>query len=196
MEATISITPHDCIASPFTPTSSSTRLSFGLLSNDDQRSSTTSNDRIQRYSPHTFTMLFSQASLLLALSTAAAAAPYEKRWFGGWGQESSSNVFESFLDFGKRHSWRGRTAVPGQCNLAAVQMPQGEMKLHHISIFTPANDHSSTQASPTAIRGPLTIPRCRRPRNPKLHLRSKQLDRRPRGSWCRRFSLQRDLYVG
>lgn len=50
-EATISTTPHDCIASLFTPTSSSTRLSFELLINDNQRSSTTSNDL--KLPPHT-----------------------------------------------------------------------------------------------------------------------------------------------
>lgn len=31
VQATISITPHDCIASPFAPTSSSTRLSFWAI---------------------------------------------------------------------------------------------------------------------------------------------------------------------
>ncbi|KAK4505809.1 hypothetical protein PRZ48_003774 [Zasmidium cellare] len=105
-------------------------------------------------------MLFSQASLLLALSTVVAAAPYEKRWFGSWGQESGSSVFDSFLEFGKRHSWRGRTTYQGQCNVAAVQMPQAPkplpppsegLTLYHVAVGRGTQNYTCDTSNATAV---------------------------------------------
>jgi hypothetical protein len=79
---------------------------------------------------HITAMLFSRASLLFALSAAVAAVPHEKNeknWFGS----------TAWAPVNKAQQHWGRQNIAGQCNLAAVQLPQGKLKP------TPSTSHTN-----------------------------------------------------
>ncbi|EME48047.1 hypothetical protein DOTSEDRAFT_69845 [Dothistroma septosporum NZE10] len=95
-------------------------------------------------------MLFTQASLLLALTSVVAAAPYvpeERRTFGDWWHNS-------------RHSWRGRADVASQCNLASAQLPQAPkplpppsegFTLYHVAVGRGTQNYTCDTTNTTAV---------------------------------------------
>jgi hypothetical protein len=77
-------------------------------------------------------MRVSQITLaVVALSTSAAAAPIEKRWFPAtWWQATASA--DSMLDFIKRHPWPGVDRVNinldslvNRCDVTKASLPSG-----------------------------------------------------------------------
>nr|AQA29277.1 putative effector 75 [Fulvia fulva] len=97
-------------------------------------------------------MLFTQPTLLLALTTLVAAAPYtqeEKRTFGSWWPRSNS-----------RHSWHGRAQQLSQCNMASVQLPQPPkplppptegFTLYHVAVGRGTQNYTCDLSNSTAV---------------------------------------------
>ncbi|KXT18533.1 hypothetical protein AC579_2250 [Pseudocercospora musae] len=112
-------------------------------------------------------MLFSHASIILALASLIDAAPYtqeEKRTLG-WAPDHSS----SYYDWASRegHNWRGRGSaathrdpVAGQCDLASVSLPQAPkplpppsegMKLYHVAVGRGTQNYTCDLSNSTAV---------------------------------------------
>ncbi|CAK4034034.1 Hypothetical predicted protein [Lecanosticta acicola] len=101
-------------------------------------------------------MLLQRTLLALAAVSTVAAVPLEKRRLDDW----LSNSASSFIDFGKRHSWGGRNAQPGQCNLAAVQLPQAPkplpepsegLQLYHVAVGRGTQNYTCDLSNTTAV---------------------------------------------
>ncbi|KXT04597.1 hypothetical protein AC578_8680 [Pseudocercospora eumusae] len=118
-------------------------------------------------------MLFSHATIILALTSLINAAPYtqaEKRTLG-WGSSSDHSNAGAFYDWTSRksHNWRGRgsappayqqNSAPGQCDLASVSLPQAPkplpapsegMKLYHVAVGRGTQNYTCDLNNSTAV---------------------------------------------